>query len=270
MNSIKINSLDHDFLPVTHRALAYGDGVFETMRAINGGIIALDLHLKRLFKGATALALHFPKERCLLLEQELKQLAGNCDTEHVIKLLLLRNAVGRGYDYDPLQQTVDTVILIQPFTVSLSNRPINLGFAGNAVSENTSLAGLKHLNRLDSVLAKQSARSQQLDDCLLCTHDGYIIEATSSNAFFYIDGRWVTPAIDRAGVNGVSRERLLTAFPDEIRVRPIKKTEVTSVHSAFVCNSLTGCIPVGRLDGQPLHDMSDTNRFHEFLRGQLG
>jgi 4-amino-4-deoxychorismate lyase len=87
-----------------------------------------------------------------------------------------------------------------------------------------------------------------------------------ANVFFKIKGRWLTPAIDSAGVKGIIRQNLLQQFSEKIIVQNIDRDSLTEVESAFMTNSLLGLVPIIELNQQALKDCQSISTFIQFVR----
>ena len=252
-------------IPLSHRALAYGDGLFETLLADQYGPHFLGAHLDRLDAGTRRLGMAWSGAQRLRMGEQLSALCPDLDAPHLIKVMLLRSNPGRGYDFDPLSQDTDVLVQCSPYhRPDWAEQGARVALSETQVSVNSTLAGMKHLNRLDSVLARQSARRQGVDEVLMATDSGQIIEASSANLFFFRHGRWATPPVDRAGVAGVIREQLLARFPD-IQTNALAVNELDQVDAAFLSNSLMGLVPVQALMARPLPRHADIHLFDSEL-----
>lgn len=250
-------------LALTHRGLAFGDGLFETCLVSSGHIHNFTDHLERLTNGCNALNIHVNLKA---ITEQLNQLVKGVIGPHVLKIMVLRTATGRGYDFDPTQQRSDTIITMTPYHKPSWFQGARLVTSNIPVTENSYLAGLKHLNRLDSVLSRQAARKAQVDDALMVTSAGLVTETTMANVFFKIKEQWITPAIETAGVKGIIRQRLLRQFSEEIGVQHIDRDSLTEVESAFMTNSLLGLVPIIELNHQPLKECQTISTFNQFVR----
>jgi len=252
-------------IPLSHRGLAYGDGLFETLLADQHGPHFLGPHLDRLSAGTHRLGMAWSSAQRLALRGQLTALCAHLDAPHLIKVMLLRSNPGRGYDFDPLLQQTDVLVQCSPYhRPDWAAQGASVALSETHVSVNSTLAGMKHLNRLDSVLARQSARRQGVDEVLMATDSGSIVEASSANLFFFRHGYWSTPPVDQAGVAGVIREQLLTRFPD-IQISALAVDELDQVDAAFLSNSLMGLVPIESLMARPLPRHADIHLFHSEL-----
>jgi len=252
-------------IPLSHRALAYGDGLFETLLADQRGPHWLAAHLDRLYAGTCRLGMAWSVAQNLALKEQLEAHCADLDGPHLIKVMLLRNNPARGYDFDPLLQQTDVLLQCSRYQrPDWADQGARVGLAQTYVSVNSTLAGMKHLNRLDSVLARQSALRQGVDEVLMTTDSGSIIEGSLANVFFFRQGRWTTPAVDQAGVAGVMRQQLLMRFP-QIEVGTLAVDQLDQIEAAFLSNSLIGLVPVRSLMGRALVTHTDIQIFHSEL-----
>lgn len=247
-----------------HRAASYGDGIFETMACVAGEIRDMQAHLNRLQLGANRLQLNWGEPDRNLLERDLHNFASQLTESHVIKVSLLRNSQGRGYSFDDSAQSVDVILLIKPYTKpNWAHKGANIQIAKTVISESVTLAGLKHCNRLDSVLARAEYRADEAEEVWLTTDDGYLIEGSMSNIVLFNGSTWLTPAIKRAGVNGIVRQRLVDQF--KVIERDVLVSTLNQYSSAFICNSLLGLVPVLTIDSMPLKHHPDISEFNRRL-----
>ncbi|MEJ2042049.1 MAG: aminodeoxychorismate lyase [Reinekea sp.] len=253
-------------IPVDHRALAFGDGIFETCLCIGSRIVLLTEHLVRMQHGAQVLHLEWSESDMAALHKTLLDLVSKCQANqtYVLKIMLLRSCPGRGYDYDPNAQQVDTVIQLKPYQAAAWQQSGATVLVGSPISENPVLAGVKHLNRLDSVLAKARIRAESAHEMLMVDQNKRVIEGTMSNLFVRRDGNWTTPPLKSAGVAGIIRQAILRWFP-QITEQDLFTSELEAVQSAFLCNSLLGMVPINSLN----HAVLDCDPMFEQIRQKL-
>lgn len=255
-----------DRISVYDRGLHYGDGLFETLAVDAGRIVLLDSHLERLLEGCSRLKLAPPSID--LLRREL-QSAADGQPRAVLKLVITRGAGGRGYR--PSADTAATRIL---FRYPRSDHPRAYGEEGVSVrvcetrlGRNPLLAGLKHLNRLEQVLARSEC-GEEVQEGLMRDEEDFIVEGTMSNVFMVReDGRVVTPDLKRCGVSGVMRHYLLEQarladLPVEVCDLPL--ADVMRAREMFLSNSLIGVWPVTRVGERSFVAGPVTRRFQRW------
>lgn len=224
------------------RGLAYGDGVFETMRVHRGGIPWLDAHLQRLRRGAERLAIALPDDA--VLRAEIAAMCSGSDAA-VLKLILTRGAGGRGYA-PPAHGEPGWVLSLHEAPPSLP--AVDVVWCRTTLSEQPALAGIKHCNRLEQVLARREAIAAGADEGLMCDAAGRVVSATSANLFVHDGDGWLTPEVDRSGVAGVCRDWLLRNAP--VRETALDRGVVQRSSAVFLCNAVRGILPVRRLDAR--------------------
>lgn len=233
-----------------NRGLAYGDGLFETMRAHRGRLPWWDAHWTRLALGGARLRIELPDE-ALVRAQAAELLADAADAADagggaggVLKLLVVRGGTARGYapaaGAPPAWQ-----LSRHPLPEAPPPAVLRLHWCDTRLAVQPSLAGLKHCNRLEQVLARAEAEAAGCDEGLLRDTDGHVVSATSANLFVLRGARWSTPAVDRCGVAGTCRARLLAMLgADEAR---LSVADVEGADAIVLCNAVRGILPVASL-----------------------
>lgn len=243
-----VNGQQADTISIQDRGLLYGDGIFETILCDQGRPIFLELHLQRLRHGCQRLHLPHPDET--LLEQEIDTVAANKDC--VIKIIITRGERARGYRFDPTDTTSQRVIYASPcpqIPTSYYQQGIKLGISEHRLVSNPQLAGIKHLNRLEQVMACHPW-PQDCAEVLTLDQDAKVIEGTMTNVFAEIEGVYYTPALDHVGINGVMREWIIQQVNQldmDCQISSISLTDLSQASALFVCNSVVGIWPVNTL-----------------------
>lgn len=263
-----VNGQVADNLPVTDRGLAYGDGLFETLRASRGMLPLLALHLERLRRGCEVLRIPFDRA---LIEAELG-FAAAAVGDGVVKLTLTRGTGPRGYAM-PADPKPTRVIAISPLPVYPVGRRdgVQLFCCTTRLSDQPLLAGIKHLNRLEQVLARSEWQDPAYAEGLVCDQQGSVVEGTMSNLFARIDGQWVTPELSRCGVQGVMRDYLLSQLLERGQPTVVSTLSLEALQQAdqvFCCNSLIGVWPVVRL-GDRVWQVGHETRLLQSLAEQV-
>ena len=234
------------------RGLAYGDGLFETMAASDGRIRWLDLHLDRLEEGCRRLEIPAPSRSLLT-----KEIEAHCPRKGrvVVKLIVTRGPGVRGYP-PPESPTPTRVLAISQwpdYPDSYYRHGISVRTCGLRLGENPALAGIKHLCRLEQVLAQLELRGQPVQQGLMLDASGAVAQGTSSNVFIVAGGELATPSLARCGIKGVMRRVVLEACRAlDIRAeeRDVAPAELLGADEVFMTNALFGIWPVTELDGR--------------------
>ena len=238
-----------DHLDIRDRGLAYGDGLFETMALLGGRIAHEHHHYARLVAGCHRLGLPVPK--FAQWQEHLAVALNHAPAEPaVLKLILTRGRGGRGYR-SPQNPKPSWILQLLPwpdYPKSWAEQGITLRYCNSRLGHNPLLAGLKHLNRLEQVLARSEWDDTAIQEGLMLDLDGQVICGTQSNVFWVRHGQLYTPKLDRCGIAGITRARILEHF--DVAIETISPADLEQADELFVCNSLMGVLPVINLAGQ--------------------
>jgi 4-amino-4-deoxychorismate lyase len=232
------------------RGLQYGDGLFETLEVCDGSPLFWEEHYQRLSFGCQRLSIPVPAES--LLRQEALALINKCQ-HGVLKIVITRGCGGRGYR-PPEQPNVTRLLSLHPwppYPDSLKQQGINLIVCRTRLGLNPDLAGLKHLNRLEQVLARNEWQHSDIQEGLMRNVQGEIIEGTMSNVFYVSKERLYTPNLHQSGVQGIVRNLVIAlakaaAIPvQEVSVQP---EQLYTADEIFMTNSIIGIWPVKQLE----------------------
>lgn len=234
-----------DALSLKDRGLAYGDGLFETIAVRNGQPLLLDRHLSRLAQGCSRLAIYVDPEQ---IHNELLAYA-NALGEGVLKLIVTRGDGLRGYAPDP-KAHARRILQGNPaaaYPALHGEQGVRLFPCTTRLSRQPLLAGLKHLNRLEQVIARAEWQDTEHAEGLMLDQAGRVIEGVFSNLFLVRNGVLVTADLKRCGVAGVMRAELLfqaksLGIPTQITDIPLEQLQWAD--EVFVCNSVYGIWPV--------------------------
>lgn len=224
------------------RGLAYGDGLFETMLAVNGEIPWWTAHWQRLADGARRLAITLPEQH--VIRQAAEQLAEN--QRCVLKIILTRGESGRGYL--PGDGPATCIVSSYPAPTELPQL-LSLFWCKTVIAEQPALAGIKHLNRLENVLARRECALAGHPEGLMCDSQGRVICATSANVFVFLDGRWITPDVSACGIAGIARAWLLDNV-GSVMIGNLESEKIQSADAVFLSNSVRGIMPVAQIGGK--------------------
>jgi 4-amino-4-deoxychorismate lyase len=249
--SVWINGRKRSTVDYRDRGLQYGDGVFETMRVRRRGIRLLDFHLQRLYQGCRRLKIRAPKT--LLLRRELERIAAR-RSEGVLKLIVTRGCGPRGYRPSGCEQatriaTLHALPAVAPADAAMA---VRLRVCTTRLGTSPSLAGLKTLNRLDSVLARSEWTDGRIWEGLMRDVDGNWVCGTMSNLFLRRGTVLMTPLLDRCGVAGVMRRWILERAGG-LRLRAVERRirwkDLQSAEEVFMSNAVVGIRSVRTIEG---------------------
>jgi 4-amino-4-deoxychorismate lyase len=245
-----VNGAASDLISIRDRGLLYGDGVFRTLRASNGQALHWPQHFRKLQHDCNALGIVCPDAD--VLTAELDSLLGQ-HPDGVLKLIVTRGQGARGYA--PPAQSVPTriwdVAPLPAYPAEWSTLGIRARWCALRLSRQPRLAGIKHLNRLENVLAAAEWNDAEIAEGLLLDDGGHVIEGTRSNLFLVMRGQLVTPELSQCGVDGVQRERVMAWAAQHdipLQVRAVSQDEVMSADELFLVNSIIGLWPIRELE----------------------
>ena len=262
---ISVNGVLNASISPLDRGFAYGDGVFETCRYSHGRIPLWDSHCERLQCSAERLNIPLDKQ---LLEAHLAAVLVILESENiahaVIKITFTRGVGGRGYRVPDHASPTYCIGVFQgaPLQSDDYQKGIDVRVCNLRLSQVPALAGMKHLNRLEHILARAEWQSEFAEGLLL-DEQGRVIEATVSNLFAVKNNQLYTPELSLAGVAGIMRkmilDRLAPALGLNCSVTDIDLAFLRNADAVFLCNSVYGIWPVNSIVCNPPHAME--NRF---------
>ena len=272
MQHILINGISSQHLSVMDRGLHYGDGLFETIACVDGKLQFWNEHLDRMRSGAKQLDIEFADIENFK-HDVLSLLDKNNITNCIVKLILTRGQGDRGYRTWSPQKATRLVLIsdLPQYTDEYASQGIKARYCRHPVSINSRLAGIKHLNRLDNVLARNEWQDEYQEGIML-DDSGNVIEGTMSNIFAVNNKQLYTPSLKRSGVDGVIRGQILSIAQEhciEASVIEINKEELKNMDEIFVCNSVIGIWPVSFLEERMLKVGSLTQQLSLALHQRL-
>jgi 4-amino-4-deoxychorismate lyase len=248
------------------RGLNYGDGLFETLAVRDGRARFIDWHLERLATGAARLGIPLP-DAALLKEEVVRACPG---VRGVVRILLTRGSGPRGYR-PPREPRPLRVVSGSPWPErdpSCWTAGVRLRWCDTRLGRNPRLAGIKHLNRLEQVLARAEWEGDEVAEGLMMDDGGSVIGGTQTNLFAIFEDGLVTPALDQCGVAGVMRRafrRWAAGQGVAIAERRLGADELARARGLLLTNSLIGAWPVRELDGRTFDPDQRVTVFNDWL-----
>jgi len=267
MSKVLINGIASEYLSAFDRGLHYADGVFETIACVGNSAVFIQQHLNRMENGARKLNIPFP-DRQLFLD-DINCLLRGSNSNSILKLILTRGRGKRGYRYEKTQIPTRICMLSAwpDYVAHWREHGIKTRFCQTQVSVNPQLAGIKSLNRLDSVLAS-SELGPAFNEGFLSDIDGNVIEGSMSNIFIVSNGTLVTPDLSRCGVNGIMREQIIDIAQNssiKVETRNITRDELLESREIFISNSVIGVCVVKQLEKQSYNTDTMTRTIKKIL-----
>ncbi|MEQ9463893.1 MAG: aminodeoxychorismate lyase [Haliea sp.] len=265
--SIWIDGAPAGALELPDRAFAYGDGLFETLLLRGSRPLLLELHLDRLRVGLQRLG--FPDCMDSVSEYLARAAAAEAgaDLFRVLRLTVSRGGGPRGYA-PPADCRPRVVISVSSLKVEPDRfpAPARLGETSVRWGRQPLLAGLKHLNRLEQVLAAADCDPHNCDEVLMLDQSGMPLSVSAGNLFLVAGKRLLTPSLDEAGIAGTRRrlilERLAAVCGLQAAETRLELSQLLAASELFYCNSVIGLRPVGTFRDRRWLEHPVTRRLH--------
>ena len=262
---VLIDGMHSASLPVHDRGLLYGDGVFRTLRVIAGKPLWWDEQVAKLTEDCARLGLFAPDPETWLAD--LEHISPSL-TDGVLKLLVTRGSGPRGYQLPPAG-SVRRLMFFDATTIQTRPRAgLRMRVCALRLGWQPRLAGIKHLNRLENVLARAEWNSTEFDEGLLLDQAERVVSGVMSNIFVWRHDQLLTPRIDRCGVAGVARARLMRlakAQGVDVQETDLSLQAVFDADEVMLTNSVTGLRRVACLETKHWLDPVISPRMAEWL-----
>ena len=260
MTRTLVNGRESELLTVHDRGVLYGDGLFETLAVKDGRPLRWTAHIERLTRGCATLGIPMPPEAVLAEESaQLCDARGNA----VLRITVSRGSGGRGYAPPPAGTRPTRIIALYEWPAyprTYWNEGIAVAICNTRLARQPRLAGLKHLNRLEQVLARAELSGLDAVEGLMLDTADHVIEGTMSNVFVIRGGELSTPDLGFCGVAGVVRARVLERAAEWGLKAATREFSISDIHSAdevFFTNSVIGLWPARRIGSR---DIPSTRR----------
>lgn len=247
---------DEGGLPANDRGLAYGDGLFETIRMRERRGVLLSRHLERLARDAGRLGI--PISRGALREvvtEAGNRFAGRFDNDWVLKLILTRGEGGRGYRPEPGMKP-NLLVSAGPAPSAVDPAGVTTDISPVPLTVNPLFAGMKSLNRIEQVMAARDM-DHGVYEALMSDPSGALVEGTRTNLLLHRQDGWVTPPLRSLAVAGVMRQWVLErlrANGETVSERALAVDDILGPGCLgfYLLNSVLGVVPVRNLAGHDL------------------
>jgi 4-amino-4-deoxychorismate lyase len=240
---MSVNGSDLDTIAINDRGFAYGDGVFETILIQSHQPVLINAHLDRLQRGAEKLRIPLDRK---VLEQEISQRSADFPAQGILKIIVSRGLGGRGYR--PAKNNDTTRVLSFHPLPDYGSEPVaagvNVFVCNQRLAIQPSLAGIKHLNRLEQVLASQEWPEGDFMEGIMLDMNDHVIEGTRSNIFWVEAGQIFTPSLEQCGVAGIMRHYLSQHLDAVLEIEDCTLSRLLNADEVFLCNSVFGVWPV--------------------------
>ncbi len=275
-----INGKFEKKVSVLDRGLSYGDGIFETMfweleNSKKKGLVEFwDRHLKRISESCNALKICVPSMSELNKYKEiiLKKSIDSGQKKGVLKILITRGIGGRGYKFEPRMKPTIIFLTFPSKEISKKKRElgVKLRLCKSSLSQNMELGGYKHLNRLDSVIARSEWNEEDFFEGIILDGKSNMIEGTMTNIFFSKSNNLYTPMVSNYGIKGIMRQVVIEKaglFFNNVSEIEINKDELKDFDDMFLTNSLIKILPVSNFIGKKFVTSTSTKKLINFFFG---
>ncbi len=265
-----VNGAPGNTINAEDRGLAYGDGVFRTLRMRAGRPVCWERQYAKLQQDCVSLKIPCPPAP--LLSSELQQL-GDGQAEGIAKIIITRGVATRGYAPPP-QPGTTRIVSITPYAAYPSDyarQGVRVHVCKIRLGHQPALAGIKHLNRLENVLAASEWQDPDIPEGILSDIAGNFICGTRSNLFMVRGETLYTPDLSRCGVAGVQRQRVMDwARQHDVacRVCDLRMEELVLADEIFLVNSVFGLWPVRELAGYRRTQHTTAWKIQEWLNDE--
>lgn len=226
------------------RGFCFGDSVFRTLRCEAGRVWYWRRHYEKLAADCAALGLACPSEAQLLAD-----LALIAPADAALRITVSRGVAARGYASDPAAPSVRVVSAsaLPSYPAHWFEKGVTVRHCDWRWSRQPGLAGLKHGNRLDQVMARREWDDPGVFDGLMRNIDDELVSGVMTNLWIRQGDRLLTPPLDGEGVAGVTRALLRESAERlgwEVRTQPLRREALAAADEVILCNSLAGVVPV--------------------------
>jgi 4-amino-4-deoxychorismate lyase len=244
-----IDGIEGNSVPVDDRGLQYGDGIFETILVRDGVPRFLALHRERLRRGLTQLNIQFLASQALA--EEIARASALAPPLAILKIIITGGSARRGYKRpeNAVARRIMSLWPTTPMPAEILANGVILNVTRLRLPEPSPFAGLKHLNRLENVMAADYAGGPIVDALMLDTSER-LVSCTNSNVFLVKGGEVLTPRVDRVGVNGIMRQVVMREAPHlgiGVSEKDLTLDDLASADGIFITNVRIGVVPVQRV-----------------------
>ena len=255
-----------------NRGFKYGDGVFETLRVVNGDIFFWEDHYFRLMASMRMLRMEIPMN--FTLEHVQQEILDTIEKNNLtnksarVRITAYRNQGGL---YTPENNLISYVIeansLSSPFYI-LPEQSYEVELFKDYYINKDMLSQLKTTNKMLNVLAGVYAKENGYDNCILLNSEKQVVEAINGNVFLVKGNIVQTAPLQDGCLNGIVRKKLIEIIEAstnlEISQTSISPFELQKADEFFITNSVSGIIPISKY-----RKKSYTNTVSKNLLGKL-
>ena len=241
-------------VPVNDRGFMYGDGLFETMRVINGRTFRFAQHLERMVRGADYLKIPLPftpKELEAFAAQLIEQ---NAMSDAVLRVTLTRGSGERGYTPAHTEKPL-LVMTLHPLPEQRDDSGLRWSMITSSyhIPASGAISSFKTTSKILHVFARIEAHERGADEALLLNTNGEVAETAGGNIFWVFQDKICTVPTGCGVLPGITRAVVLEvcqALGLETNKRVIKPQHLRNAEGIFVTQSVLGIVPIVAFDGE--------------------
>ena len=261
---VLINGAKQSKISIFNRNSQFGDGLFETCLVENKKILFWTNHFARLNRGCEQLKISKVDESVWL--SDVKKALSLCSYDRcVVKLILSRGESLRGYGFKDDIKPVRAVIVLELQNTTLNNL-FSLEYCQSGYNSNPKLAGIKHCNRLEQVLARAGLKS---DEGIMLDENHNVISVTQGNIYAIHGNTLITPKLDKCGVEGTRRAIILDLaklLGIKVKVDTLSAKELVQADEVFISNSIIGIQSIRQIGDIGLGESPITKKIKDAFR----
>ena len=241
-----INGSSNIAISPLDRGFAYGDGVFRTLKIVKGVPEHWPLHYQNLVADCAAIGIVCPSPELFI--HDFQHLFSFEETA-VAKIIVTRGESERGYSPPAITMPMRVVLKsdMPHYKKTHYTEGVHLHLCNIRLPIQPVLAGIKHLNRLENVLARMEWKDDLIFDGLLLDTQNNVIECTMSNLFARYKDQLFTPNLTLSGVAGITRQSIMNISKSlhlNVEVRQLTLESIIKADEVIICNSLYGAFQV--------------------------
>ncbi|HHF0504376.1 TPA: aminodeoxychorismate lyase [Vibrio antiquarius] len=266
-----VNGVPQTHVELGDRSFQYGDGGFTTILTQNGELVYWQEHIERMKSCLDVLKISSPDWQVV---RDWASNAALSDAQAGVKIHVSRGIGGRGYSPNDIEGPIVTIsnFAFPSHYSSWQEKGVDLGVCETRLGVQPLLAGHKHNNRLEQILAKAEIDDTEFADAITLNVQNHVIETTMANLFWVKGNKVFTPELTLSGVAGVMRRKVL----ELLKVSHIEVIEgrfilpdLLSADEAFMCNSILGVAPIRSIVASNSKTIFPIGKLTQRLQGNL-
>ncbi|AQT67748.1 D-alanine aminotransferase [Anaerohalosphaera lusitana] len=261
---------------ISDSGFLYGMGLFETMRAVEGKVFALDDHLDRLFASAEKLSIFNPHSREFIGDAIGQVLEANELEDARIRLTLTSGPMNVGADEEPEPTLVITATDFAPYPAEFYDKGVKVIISDYRQNPLDPATGHKTINFFSRLMVLKDAHKKQAAEAVWFTNDNLVAEGCVSNVFIVKDGKVFTPKTSTPVMPGIARKHVLGLAKAEgidAQEKDLTINDLLGADEIFVTNVIMKVLPVIAVEA---HDVGEgkpgevTKTLLDMFNKQLG